>query len=90
MMTRNEMIERARQVTATINTEAYISLVEEINREKPATTYERLRLRRNEVRLKYEREEDTTEKMRLLIWWKSLCEATEDAYRQEIKGEVWR
>ena len=86
-MTRDEMIARARKIVPTINVDAYIDLVEEINREKPATTYEKLRLRRNQARLEYEKETDTSEKMRLLNWWKALCEATEHAYRQEIKGE---
>lgn len=86
-MTRDEMIQKAKKVTATLNIDAYIGLVEEINRQKPDTTYEKLRMRRNKTRLMYEREEDLGEKMRLLNWWKALCEATEDAYRQEIKGE---
>lgn len=50
-------------------------------------TCEEIRLKRNEAYLKYEKEKDTAEKMRLLNWWKALCLAYEDAYRQEIKGE---
>jgi hypothetical protein len=49
-----------------------------------AMTCEEIRLKRNEAYLKYEKEKDTAEKMRLLNWWKALCLAYEDAYRQEI------
>lgn len=86
-MTRDEIIARAKKIGATLNVNAYIDLVDELTREKSITTYERLRLRRNAAYLEYQKEEDMGEKMRLLVWWKSLCQATEDAYRQEIKGE---
>lgn len=86
-MTRDEIIARAKKIGATLNVNAYIDLVDELTREKSLTTYEKLRMRRNAAQIAYERAEDTGEKMRLLVWWKSLCAATEDAYRQEILGQ---
>lgn len=90
MMTRNEMIAQARKVTATINVESYIDLVEQINRERKDSaglTCEELRLLKNKAWLEYEREKDTAEKMRLQNWWRACAQAYEDAYRQEILGE---
>lgn len=84
----NDIVNRAKKICATMNMSAYIDLVDELSREQSYADYETLRLRRNAAYLDYERETNTSEKMRKMNCWKSLCLAVEDAYRREIKGEI--